>query len=81
MRRTLVGSAAPNPDAVDLRTENFPVSWQDALDKARAKFQGDVSKIELEQEGGRYVYKVELLSDMQKYAIQLDARSGDGCRS
>lgn len=70
-------SLAPNPDAVDLATVTFPVSWQDALDKARAKFQGDVSKIELEQEEGRYAYKVELLSDTQKYAVALDARSGD----
>lgn len=79
-------SAAPSgssssPDAsgpVDLAEHTFPVSWQDALKKAQDKFDGDVSKIELEQsDTGTYEYKIELLSDKQKYAMQVDANSGD----
>ena len=63
---------------IDLANHQFPVSWQDALQKAQDKFDGDVSKIELEQsDTGDYEYKVELLSDQQKYAAQVDANSGD----
>lgn len=60
-------SASGSADAsgpIDLSNHEFPVSWQDALQKAQDKFDGDVSKI-------------ELLSDQQKYAMQVDANSGD----
>lgn len=71
-------SASPSSGAVDLYDKDFAVSWQDALKKAQGDFTGDVSKIELEQsDTGRYEYKVELLSDTQKYAAQYDAESGD----
>lgn len=74
-------SATSSPDAsgpIDLADHKFPVSWQDALKKAQGKFDGDISKIELEQgDTGNYEYKIELLSDQQKYAMQVDANSGD----
>ncbi|MBF6331063.1 PepSY domain-containing protein [Nocardia transvalensis] len=73
---TTPGTAAP----IDLAHNTFPVSSADALGTARQKFDGTVTKIELEQEGvnGRnvYVYKVELMSDTQKYAAQLSADDG-----
>ncbi|WP_248499717.1 PepSY domain-containing protein [Tomitella gaofuii] len=62
---------------VDLYTQTFPVSWQDAVAAARDKYAGDVSKIELEpSDAGRYGYKVEILSDTQKQTIELDAETG-----
>ena len=71
-------SSDPSSDDVDLASHDFPVTWKDALKKAQDRFQGDVSKIELEsQEGGGYEYKVEMYSDSQKYAAQIDADSGD----
>ena len=74
-------SASGSADAsgpMDLANHEFPVSWQDALKKAQDKFDGDVSKIELEpSDTGNYEYKIELLSDQQKYAAQVDANSGD----
>lgn len=73
------GSSSPGASGpVDLAEHQFPVSWQDALKKAQDKFDGDISKIELEQsDTGTYEYKIELLSDRQKYAMQVDANSGD----
>ncbi|GAB2662614.1 PepSY domain-containing protein [Nocardia goodfellowii] len=65
---------------IDLAHHNFRVSYTDALDAARKKFDGTVTKVELEPESvnGReiYVYKVELMSDSQKYAAQLSADDG-----
>lgn len=70
--------SSPQQSATDLTTQQFDTAWQDALDKARDKFDGDVNKIELEpNDAGNYVYKVELLSDTQKFAMQVDANSGE----
>ena len=70
-------SAATADGEVDLSQHTFPVSWQDALKKAQDRFSGDVAKVELEKrEGGGYEYKIELRSDTQKYAVQVDAESG-----
>lgn len=49
-------------------------SWQDALDAARAEFDGGVTKIELErQDRGGMEYKIELISSDTKFKIQFDA--------
>lgn len=78
---TASGTSSGSAEAsgpMDLANHKFSVSWQDALKKAQGKFDGDVSKIELEQsDTGNYEYKIELLSDKQKYATQVDANSGD----
>lgn len=71
------GADASNVDDVDLADHTFDLNWTDALDQAKEEFDGDVSKIELEVEGEAYVYKVELLSDKQKFEYQIDANSGD----
>ncbi|WP_129661238.1 PepSY domain-containing protein [Rothia uropygialis] len=75
---TSANASASSGSTEDLATKKFPVSWNDALKTAQGKFDGDVSKIELEPNpSGKYEYKIELLSDQQKYAIQIDAESGD----
>lgn len=49
-------------------------SWKDAVKAAKNEFVGDVAKIELEhQDNGGMEYKVELLSQDTKYAVQYDA--------
>src|SRR5690625_3598284 len=64
--------------STDLTKKQFDIAWQDAMDQARDEFDGDVNKIELEpNDAGNYVYKIELLSDTQKFALQVDANSGD----
>lgn len=57
--------------------ENPPAkTWQDALDAARERFSGGVTKIELEPRGGGGLeYKVELISNDTKYAVQYDAET------
>lgn len=69
-----------NVAQIDLAHHTFPVSAQDALGTARKNFDGTVTKIELEREGVNaqniYVYKVELMSDTEKYAAQVSADSG-----
>lgn len=49
-------------------------SWQDALNKAQEKFDGKPAKIELEHDdSGALVYKIELISGMDKHAVQYSA--------
>ncbi|MGK4219120.1 PepSY domain-containing protein [Kocuria marina] len=81
---TSTSDTTGSPDAtstsgpMDLSQHDFPVTWEDALHKAQDRFNGDVSKIELEsRDGGGYEYKVELMSDAEKYAVQIDADSGE----
>ncbi|QBS39173.1 PepSY domain-containing protein [Nocardia sp. CS682] len=73
-------SGAPDSAQVDLAHHSFPVSPTDALNTAKKNFDGTLSKLELEREGvntrNTYVYKVEMLSDTEKYTIQLAADSG-----
>src|SRR5699024_384888 len=63
--------------------ENPPEkTWQDALEAAEAQFDGDVTKIELEEEdSGRREYKIELISSDQKFSIKFDADTLDELRS
>lgn len=64
-------TASNSKDIVD----NAPKKrWNDALDKARDEFDGDVSKIELEpHDDGGLEYKIELMSKDTKFAVQYDA--------
>lgn len=49
-------------------------TWKDALDAAKAEFDGDVTKIELEQRrSGGLEYKIELISSDTEFSIQFDA--------
>lgn len=76
------GSAPAGADSapVDLARHSFAVSPQDVLGAAKQKFAGTLTKLELEPEGAgprtTYVYKVELMSDTEKYSTQLTADSG-----
>lgn len=70
-------NSAVNAEEIDLADHTFDLRWSDALDQARAEFGGDVSKIELELEGKAYAYKVELVSDDQKFEYQIDANTGE----
>jgi uncharacterized membrane protein YkoI len=72
----VTGGPAASPGTVDLYDHDFPVTWQRAVETARTRFNGDVGKIELEYERGRYAYEVGLLSDTQEYSIHVDAQSG-----
>ncbi|MFI6170728.1 PepSY domain-containing protein [Nocardia sp. NPDC051052] len=78
-----ISSSAPtlaDSAPVDLARNSFAVSPQDVLAAAQEKFAGTLTKLELEPEGvsprTSYVYKVELMSDQEKYTTQLAADSG-----
>lgn len=71
------GGDETDVNKVDLANQKFDLTWKDALDKAKDNFDGDVSKIELEVEGKVYAYKIELLSDTEKYEYEIDANTGD----
>lgn len=62
---------------IDLASQKFDLTWQDALDQANEIFDGDVSKIELEVENGVYAYKIELLSDTQEFEYEINANTGE----
>lgn len=71
-------SQSPGSQKSDLSQTSFDTSWQDAVDSAKKKFSGEVSKIELEaNDAGRYAYKVEVINDTQKYETHIDANSGE----
>ncbi|SEB45779.1 Uncharacterized membrane protein YkoI [Paramicrobacterium humi] len=61
----------------DLATAEFSLSWEDALDQAKQKFDGDVSSIELGWESTQFVYTVKLLSDTEEYKTLIGADSGE----
>ena len=71
------GGDETDVNKVDLADQKFDLTWQDALDQASEKFDGDVSKIELEVENGVYAYKIELLSDTQEFEYEINANTGD----
>lgn len=50
-------------------------SWQEALAAARATFDGEVVKIELEPEDGMLEYTVELYSATQRFTADYDANT------
>lgn len=71
------------PESTDRTTEgadddivaNPPAkTWQEALDAARDRFDGGVTKIELEQRrAGSLEYKIELISETTEFTIRFDA--------
>lgn len=69
-------TTAPEVSDDDIVAHPPAKSWEEALAAARGKFDGQVSKIELEQRGrGRYEYKIELVEGRTKSAVQYDANS------
>jgi uncharacterized membrane protein YkoI len=55
------------------------VSLQTILDRVQAEFTGTLLEVELEEDDGRWIYKVELLApDGAKVKVEYDA--GDGRR-
>lgn len=70
-----------SPDSDDTSSDDVVAnppekSWKDALDAAKDEFDGDVTKIELEQrDSGGLEYKIELMSSDTKFSIQFDADS------
>lgn len=69
-------SSSAFPAAVDLYKHEFGTSWQEALQKARSQFDGDVAEIELDRFRGIYQYKVGLISDAKEFTIHVNADSG-----
>lgn len=74
------GSTTTAPDASDEDIVANPPekSWEDALDAARQKFDGEPTKIELEKrEDGGYEYKISLFKDGTESSVQYDADTLD----
>jgi len=57
----------------DLLKASFKVTPQQALDLAKTKGKGDVTKLELELENQAYAYKVEMMTDTQKTKVGIGA--------
>lgn len=70
------GQDAPVQGA-DLATAVFAVSWQEAVDTAKANFDGNLTEIELSWNRDRYAYKVELVSATDEYDVRVDAMTGE----
>lgn len=61
-----------------LRESGKILSIEDILGRARAAQPGQVVEVELEREGGRYVYEVKVIDDADKvHKLELDAGSGE----
>lgn len=70
-------SAGPLDDIFYPADVNGVVPMERVLDQARASVAGTVKEIELEQERGRLIYEVVILTpDNRKVEIEYDARTG-----
>lgn len=86
---TMPGDPAETPQATDpaspestaqrdIVTDPPANNWQDALTAAREGFEGDPSRIQLErQDDGTLQYEIDLVSDTEKYEVELDAETLD----
>lgn len=70
------GEEAPVQGA-DLATAVFAVTWKDAIDIAKEKFDGDLTEVELDWNRDRFVYEVELLSATEEHDVRIDAMTGE----
>lgn len=61
----------------DLAITQFATSWLDAVDIAKAQFDGGVTEIELDWNHNRYAYKIELASATDEYEVRIDADTGE----
>ncbi|MFC3419400.1 PepSY domain-containing protein [Salinicoccus hispanicus] len=46
---------------------------QQAVDKAKEQFDGEVQEVELDEDDGRYYYEVELQNGKEEYNVDIDA--------
>ncbi|RTL88612.1 MAG: peptidase M4 [Hyphomicrobiales bacterium] len=70
-------SAGPLEDIFYPPDVNGVLPMERVLDQARASVAGTVKEIELEQEHGRLIYEVVILTpDNRKVEIEYDARTG-----
>ncbi|MCG1010502.1 PepSY domain-containing protein [Salinicoccus sp. ID82-1] len=52
---------------------NVKMEAQQAVDKAKEQFDGEVQEVELDEDDGRYYYEVELQNGTKEYQVDLDA--------
>lgn len=73
------GSTDPTvtTEGADLATQEFAVSWEDALATAQPSFDGDLRSLQLGWENGPFAYTIELLSDSEEYETRIGADTGD----
>ncbi|MFT0848660.1 PepSY domain-containing protein [Actinomycetaceae bacterium L2_0104] len=69
----------PGRDA-DLATTTFDVQWQDAVDIAMERFDGQLTEVKLDWERDEWAYAVELVSDTEEYDIKISAVSEEVLR-
>jgi uncharacterized membrane protein YkoI len=70
-------SADPLADIFYPADANGVLPMERILDQARAAVAGTIKEIELEQEHGRLIYEVDILTlDNRKVEIEYDARTG-----
>jgi uncharacterized membrane protein YkoI len=70
-------SADPLADIFYPADANGVLPMERILDQARAAIAGTIKEIELEQEHGRLIYEVDILTpDNRKVEIEYDARTG-----
>lgn len=49
----------------------------EAIEIALAKFSGEVTEVELDEDDGRYVYEIEIETDREEAEIEIDAHTGE----
>lgn len=65
-------------EARQLRESGKILSIEDILGRARGAQPGQIVEVELEREGGRYVYEVKVIDDSDRvHKLELDAGSGE----
>ncbi|WP_132991663.1 PepSY domain-containing protein [Gordonia zhaorongruii] len=72
-------SAPTSPSGADDQSGVLmvPIDWRDAVNKAKAEADGEVSDLTLDREGDRYVYDVELSAGNQEREVHVDAQTGE----
>jgi uncharacterized membrane protein YkoI len=64
-----------------LRESGKILPMEDILGRARTAQPGQVVEVELDREGGRYVYEVKVIDDADRvHKLELDAGSGEVLR-
>jgi uncharacterized membrane protein YkoI len=72
-----VASAGPLEDVFYPADSNGVLPIERILDQARASVAGTITEVELEQEHGKLIYEVLILTpDNRKVEIEFDARTG-----
>ena len=75
------GSGLRQDEVRQLRESGKILSMEDILGRVRKAQPGQVVEVELERDGGRYVYEVKLIDDASKvHELELDAGTGEVLR-